>query len=126
MPLVLQPRRVAHKSKMMLMFFSTVLSCNIRHSFFDHLIQFVIVEDFMTPKPPHKSNLYKRNFDNFNSNKLKEDLHKIDWINETLKSSNDTNRIFNIFNKTHSEIGDCHAPLSKVTKKKKLYTRNHG
>ena len=47
------------------------------HSISDHLIQFVILEDFMTPKPLPKTNMYKRNFDKFDNSKLKR-LHKID------------------------------------------------
>ena len=78
------------------------------HSISDHLIQFVILEDFITPKPLPKTNLYKRNFDKFDNNKLKEDLRKIDWINEILKNGNDINEIFDIFYKTLSEIVDRH------------------
>ena len=73
----------------------TTLSGNITHSISDHLIQFVILEDFITPKPLPKTNLYKRNFDKFDNNKLKEDFGKIDWINEILK--NGINEIFDIF-----------------------------
>ena len=81
--LVLQPARVTDKSKTQIdnIFFNgfefTTLSGNITHSVSDHLIQFVILEDFITPKPPPKTNIYKRNFDNSNSNELKEDLCKI-------------------------------------------------
>ena len=78
------------------------------HSISDHLIQFVILEDFITPKPLPKTNLYKRNFDKFDNNKLKEDFGKIDWINEILKNGNDINEIFDIFYKTLSEIVDRH------------------
>ena len=94
------------------------MSGNITHSISDHL-KFVILEDFITPKPLAKTNLYKRNFDKFDNNKLKEDLHKIDWMNEILKNSNDINEIFDIFYKTLSEIVDRHAPLTKVTKKER-------
>ena len=87
------------------------MSGNITHS-----IQFVILEDLITPKPPPKFNLYKRNFD---SNKLKENLPKIDWINKILKNGNDVNEIFDIFYKTLSEIVDRHAPLTKVAKKER-------
>ena len=48
------------------------------------LIHFVVLKDFITTKPPPKSYVYKK-FDNLDSNKLKADLHKIDWINEILK-----------------------------------------
>ena len=93
------------------------MSGNITHSISDHLIQFVILEDLITPKPPPEFNLYKRNFD---GNKLKENLRKIDWINKILKNGNDVNEIiFDIFYKTLSEIVDRHAPLTKVTKKER-------
>ena len=61
--------------------------------------------------------MYKRNFGNFYSHKLKDYLRKIDWVNEILKNGNDTNEIFDTFYKTLSEIVDRHAPLTKVTKK---------
>ena len=57
-PLVLQPARVTDKSKTLIdnIFFNgfefTTLSGNVTHSVSDHLIQFVILEDFITPKPP--------------------------------------------------------------------------
>ena len=54
---------------------------------------------------------------NFDNNRLKEDLRKIDWINEILKNSNDMNKVFLILN--FSEIVDRHAPLTKVTKKER-------
>ena len=92
------------------------MSGNITHSISDHLIQFVILEDLITPKTPPKFNLYKRNFD---SNKLKENLPKTDWINKILKNGNDVNEIFDIFYKTLSEIVDRHAPLTKVAKKER-------
>ena len=124
-PIVFQPTKVTDKSKTLIdnIFFNsfefTTLSGNITHSISDHLIQFVILEDFITPKPLPKTNLYKRNFDKVDNNKLKEDLHKIDWINEILKNGNDINEIFDIFYKTLSEIVDRHAPLTKVTKKER-------
>ena len=83
MPLVLQPTRVTDKSKTLIdnisfnSFEFTTLSGNITHSISDHLIQFVILEDFITPKPLPKTNLYKSNFDKFDNIKLKEGLKQI-------------------------------------------------
>ena len=82
-PLFLQPTRVTDKSKTLTdnIFFNsfefTTLSGNIMHSISDHLIQFVILEDFITPKPLPKTNLYKSNFDKFDNIKLKEGLAQI-------------------------------------------------
>ena len=61
------------------------------------MIQFVILQDFTTPKTPHICNAYKRELDNFDSIKLKEGLRKIDDINEILKNDNNINQIFNHF-----------------------------
>ena len=64
MSLVLRPTSVTDKSKTLVdnIFFNsfefTTLSGNITHSISDHLIQFVILEDFITPKPLPKTNLY--------------------------------------------------------------------
>ena len=82
-PLLLQPTRVTDKSKTLIenIFFNsfefTTLSGNITHSISDHLMQFVILEDFITPKPLPKTNLYKSNFDKFDNIKLKEGLAQI-------------------------------------------------
>ena len=78
--------------------------------------RFVILDIFIKPLP--KTNLYKRNFDKFDNNKLKEDLRKIGWINEILKNGNDINEIFDISYKT-LEIVYHHMPLTKVTKKER-------
>ena len=106
----------------------TTLSGNITHSISDHLIQFFILEDFTTPKPLPKTNVIRnwetteklllRNFDKLD-NKLKEDLCKIDWNIEILKSGTDINEMFDIFYKTLSEIVDRHGPLTRVTKKER-------
>ena len=84
-PLILQPTRKTEKSKTLIdnIFFNSfkffTISGNITHSVSDHLIQFVILEDFIKLSSPCKSNTYKRNFKNFDRNKLKEDFYKMDW-----------------------------------------------
>ena len=65
-------------------YFDTAFSGKIMDSISGFLIHFVVLKDFITTKPPPKSYVYKK-FDNLDSNKLKADLHKIDWINEILK-----------------------------------------
>ena len=65
--LILQPNRVTEKSKTLIdnIFFNsskfTTKSGNITHSISDHLIQFVILEDFIKPSSPCKINTYKKN-----------------------------------------------------------------
>ena len=100
-PLILQPTRVPEKSKTLIdnIFFNsfefTTISGNITHSISDHLIQFVILEDFIKPSSPCKLNTYKRNFKNFERNKLKEDFYKIDWDKVIHENDNNINDAFN-------------------------------
>ena len=80
------------------------MSGNITDSISDTFIKFGILKDFVNPKPYPKSNIYTKSFDNFHSNKSKQALHKINWINEILKNGNDINEIFYMFYKTLSEM----------------------
>ena len=107
---VLQPTTAKGNSKILIhnIFFNsfefTTLSGNITDSISDTFIKFGILKDFVNPKPYPKSNVYTKNFDNFHSNKSKQALHKINWINEILKNGNDINEIFYMFYKTLSEM----------------------
>ena len=81
------------------------------------LLPFVILKDFIKPSSPCKSNTYKRNFKNFDSNKLKEGFCEIDWDKVLRENDNNINDAINGFYKTLTEILDHHAPLIKITKK---------
>ena len=81
------------------------------------MIQFIILEDFIKPSSPCKSNTCKRNFKNFGRSKLKEDFYKINWDKVIHENDNNINDAFNCFYKTLHEILDHHAPLIKITKK---------
>ena len=66
-PLILQLTRVTEKSNTLTdIFFNsfefTTISGNITHSISDHLIHFVVLEDFIKPSSPCKSNNCERNF----------------------------------------------------------------
>ena len=120
LPPILQPARVKEKSKTLIdnIFFSsfefTTISGNITYSISDHLIQFVILEDFIKI---YKSNTYKQNFKIFDRNKLKEDFFKVDWDKVILENDSNINDPFNDFYKTLPEILDHHAALIKIIKK---------
>ena len=59
----LQPARVTDKSKTLInsifrnSFEFITLFGNITHSISDHLLQLIIIKDFVTPKPSSKSNM---------------------------------------------------------------------
>lgn len=61
------------------------MSGNIIHPICDRLLQFVLNEDFIALPSPRNSNVYRGNFNNFDNNKLKDDLNKIDWNNDIYK-----------------------------------------
>ena len=124
-PLILQPTRVTEKSRTFIdnIFFNsfafTTISGNITHSISDHLIQFIFLEDFIKLSSLCESNTYKRNFKNFDRNKLKEDFYEVDWDKVILENGNSINDTFNGLYKTVTEILDHHAPLIKITKKER-------
>ena len=97
--LILQPTRVTEKSKTLIdnIFFNsskfTTKSGNITHSISGHLIQFVILEDFIKPSSRVKLILIKKikNFDRIN---LKEDFYKIDWDKVVHENGNNMNDAF--------------------------------
>ena len=76
--LILQPTRVTEKSKTLIdnIFFKIyelkTHSGDIVHIILDHLIQFVIFEDFLTPLPAQKINSFKKNFKDFSNERLKD------------------------------------------------------
>ena len=110
MPLILRPTRETETSKTLIdnIFFNsfefTTISGNTTHSISEHLIQLVILEDFIRLSSPCKSITYKRNFKNFDRNKLKEDFHKIDWDKVIHENDSNINDAFNGFYKTLTEI----------------------
>ena len=98
---------------------NSVISRDSVRIYLVYFIQFVILEDFIKPSSPRESNSCKRNFKNFERNKLKEDFYKIDWDKVIHENDNNINDAFNSFYKTLTEILDHHAPLIKITKKER-------
>ena len=118
-PLILQPTRVTAKSKTLIdniflnSFEFTIISGNIAHPIpFDSVCY---SGRFYKASSPCKFNTYKRNFKNFDRNKLREDFYKTDWDKFIHENDNNVNDAFNIFYKTLTEILDHHAPLIKIT-----------
>ena len=74
-------------------------------------LQFVILEDFKTGSSPEKSNVCKRNFNNFDNNNLNEDLNKTDQNNEIYNDGENVNDVFSVFYKCLSETVDRHTAL---------------
>ena len=118
-PLILQATKVTENSKTLIdnIFFNSSSTGIITYSISDHLIQFLILVDFIKPSLPCKSNTYKQNFKNFGRNNLKEDFGKIDWNKVIHENGNNVNDAFGRFYKSLTEILNHHVPLTKITKK---------
>lgn len=83
----------------------------IGSSFFSSFEFSTISDNIFHSILPHKSNAFKRNFGNFDNNKFKEELNKIDWKNEIYKDGENITDVFSIFHKCLSETVDPHAAL---------------
>ena len=114
MPLILQATRVTENSETLIdnIFFNSSSTGDITHSISDHLVQFLILVDFIKPSLPYKSNTYKQNFKYFGRNNLKEDWNKVIHEND-----NNVNDAFGSSYKNLTEILNHHVPLIKITKK---------
>ena len=119
-PFILHPSRLASKSLIDNIFFNSLeyssISGNILFELSDHLIQFLVLEDFKRccdmPVPP---NLWKRDFSNFNEREFEEMvINGTDW-NALLSA--DPNISFNAFHDRIVYHLDEIAPYKKVSGK---------
>ena len=86
LPYILQPTRITSHSKTLIdnIFTNVIFPDSI---FPDHLPQFLIVPNIFSNPPSNKSNIYERDWSNFDQENFILDYFSIDW-NETLKSKN--------------------------------------
>ena len=95
------------------------LSGNLTASISDHLPQFLIVPNIFSNPPSNKSNIYERDWSNFDQENFILDYFSIDW-NETLKIEEQNIDYSNeIFLNKINELVDNFAPY-KITNKYKL------
>ena len=89
----MQPTRITNHSKILInnIFTNIILpdsiSGNLTATISDHLPQFLIVPNIFSNPPSNKSNIYERDWSNFDQENFILDYFSIDW-NETLKSKN--------------------------------------
>ena len=81
-----------------------------------HLIQFLILEGFVFERSLPETNIFKRDFKNFNEREFIENLHNMDWNNICNLNSNDPNLSCTIFFNAVTFLLDEAAPFKKVTK----------
>ena len=87
---ILQPTRITSPSKTLIdNIFTNItlpdsISGNLTATISDHLPQFLIVSNIFSNPPSNKSNIYERDWSNFDQENFILDYFSIDW-NETLK-----------------------------------------
>ena len=95
-PFVLQPSRLISKTLIDNIYFNSLKynshSGNLLVQISDHLMQYLVLENFYKPPKIPKKDLYKRDFKNFNEWEFNEEvIHKINWDSVCELSLNDPN-----------------------------------
>ena len=119
-PYVLQPTRLHSKTLIDNLFFNsleyTSFSGNLLIEISEHLIQFLILEGFITERPIPILNIFKRDCSNFNENEFKEAVDRLDWHSVVDTNQKDPNRSLNNFYNSITYLLDEFAK-KKVTRK---------
>ena len=121
---ILQPTRITSHSKTLIdnIFTNVILpdsiSGNLTATISDHLPQFLIVPNIFSNPPSNKSNIYERDWSNFDQENFILDYFSIDW-NETLKiEEQNIDYSTEIFLNKIDELVDNFAPFKKTNKYK--------
>ena len=123
-PYILEPTRITSHSKTLIdNIFTNItlpdsISGNLTATISDHLPQFLIVANIFFHPPSHKSNIYERDWSNFDQENFILDYFSIDW-NERLKiEEQNINYSIEIFLNKINELLDNFAPFKKISKYK--------
>ena len=121
-PFVLQPTRLRSKTLIDNIFFNSLkydsYSGNLLVEISDHLIQYLILENFHQPSKIPPKTIHKRDFRNFNEREFNEEvIHKTNWDHVCQVHLNDPNISCKRFIDTINYHLDEFAPYRKLTKK---------
>ena len=121
-PFVLQPTRLRSKTLIDNIYFNSLnydsFSGNILVEISDHLMQYLVLENFFQPSKIPKKTIFKRDFRNFNEWEFNEEvIHKTNWDAICQLSLNDPDVSCNNFINTINYHLDEYAPYRKLTKK---------
>ena len=122
LPFILQPARITSHSKTLIhniltkVILPDLLWGNLAAT--EHLSQFLIVSNTFCNPPLNKSNIYERDWSNFDQENFILDYFSINW-NETLKiEEQNINYSTEIFLNKINELLDNFAPFKKISKYK--------
>ena len=120
-PYILQPTRPASKSLIDNIFLDTIdypsKSGNLKIQLADHLLQFVLLEDFFQPSFRKNRNIKERNFKHFNEREFKETIDSIDVYNLLQLNINDSNFSMENIHNYVNFILDEFAPFRKLNER---------
>ena len=121
-PYVLQPTRLRSKTLIDNIFFNSLkydsYSGNLLVEISDHLIQYLILENFHQPSKIPSKTIYKRDFRNFNEREFNDEvIHKTNWEEICQLHLNNPNISCKSFIDTINFHLDEYAPYRKLTKK---------
>ena len=99
-------------------FILSSVSGNFTTSISDHLPQFLVVPDIFKNFSPPKSNIYERDWNNFDQENFILDYLTVDWADVTKSEKKITDFSIECFLKKSNLIHDKYLPLKKITKQK--------
>ena len=124
LPYILQPTRLAGHSKTLIdnifcnITSHEVISGNITATISDHLPQFLIAPNVFVNPSSNKSNIFERNWSNFNQENFILDYFSIDWKALLKIEQQNINFSLETYLSKINSLLDTHAPLKKISKYK--------
>ena len=132
LPYILPPTRITSRSKTLInnifanVTLSDSISGNLTATISDHHPQILIVPNILSNPPSNKSNIYKRDWSNFDQENFILDYFSIDW-NEMLKiEEHNINYSTEVFLNKINKLLDNFAPFKKISKYKLKFSRYLG
>ena len=123
-PHILQPSRITDFSQTLIdnIFLNTIdfktVSGNFESQISDHLIQFLIIENF-SPNTSFNFHTIFRDYRFFNQDEFQNDLLQLNW--DFISHSSDVDSCFSYFYDSINFLFDEHAPLKTLSKREKLF-----
>ena len=121
-PFIIQPSRLRSKTLIDNILFNSLeyssKSGNLLYELSDHLIQFLIIDDYAKERTLPETNIYKRDYSKFNEREFEEIvINGTNWNEVCMLHYNDANLSFKTFYDTINYHLDEMAPFKKVTQK---------
>ena len=124
LPNIILPTRITNSSKTLIdnifsnQLSNDIISGNLTVSISDHLPQFCIFPEILSNSPSPKSNIYERDWKNFDQSEFILDYFSFDWNLIIALGKQDVNTSFENFLNMFNVLLDKYAPFKKVNKYK--------